>query len=713
MAYDIIVGRNESDRKKFGEQGVVLIGKGYVKMGRTTSLSNRILLDVVRSHVVLVCGKRGSGKSYTLGTICEGICNLPEEVSKNIAVIIFDTMGIFWTMKYPNEKDEELLKQWGVKPEGLTKINLYIPRGYYKTYKEDGIPVDYSFAIKPSELTPEDWRLTFGLHENDPLAIAIEKVVYEFQEGGITDYSIDDLTQKISEDSEIDVNTKNAAKNRFKATKGWGLFSTESTKISEMIQGGRISVLDLSAYTTGPGGWGVKNLVTGLISKKIFEERTIERKKEEIEMIKSGYSYLGSEEDYKKTKQPMVWLVLDECLPADSIVITDKAHTPMGDIIRRFKKGEQFKVLGYDTANKRYGHYDVENVYEKGLRKVLEITTETGRKIKTTHNHKVLSEEGFRYALEAESMATPLSQHYSTDKDKTKARLFGFIVGDEWVSEKIKGVGFAGSGNIEDLNLIKEDLSRLGFTSSNVYTRKTSSEITTSTGKKLKIKGTSRELTASTKAFNYFLKLNPPIGKKSRSNFLIPPWLLNATDGEKAEFLAALFGSDGHAPSPDKNIKSDFNAIRLSFYKLASLESNADEYANQIKKLLEDLGIKVSNVMKRKGNITKKGERTIRVDLTIAKSVENTIRFLEIVGYRYCKEKEDKCKKWLGYLKARQFVVRQREELRNKALSLHKPGFGKIRIGKKLNLPDYQIREWIYYKTKAGVPKGFPDFEEW
>ena len=63
MAYDIITGRNESDKKSFGDRGLTLIGKGYVKMGQYTSLSNRILMDIARSHVILVEGKRGSGKS--------------------------------------------------------------------------------------------------------------------------------------------------------------------------------------------------------------------------------------------------------------------------------------------------------------------------------------------------------------------------------------------------------------------------------------------------------------------------------------------------------------------------------------------------------------------------------------------------------------------------------------------------------------------------
>ena len=99
MAYDIIIGRDKSDSKKFGTKGLVYLGKGYVKMGSYTSLSNMIWLDVARSHVIMIAGKRGSGKSYTLGAIAEELCDLPEEVSENIAPLIFDTMGIFWTMK--------------------------------------------------------------------------------------------------------------------------------------------------------------------------------------------------------------------------------------------------------------------------------------------------------------------------------------------------------------------------------------------------------------------------------------------------------------------------------------------------------------------------------------------------------------------------------------------------------------------------------------
>ena len=116
MPYDIVIGRDDSDKKKFKERGLIYLGKGYVKMGNYTSLSNLIWMDVARSHVVLIAGKRGSGKSYSIGVMAEELADLPAEAKDNIACLIFDTMGIFWTMKYKNDKDILLLDEWNLKP---------------------------------------------------------------------------------------------------------------------------------------------------------------------------------------------------------------------------------------------------------------------------------------------------------------------------------------------------------------------------------------------------------------------------------------------------------------------------------------------------------------------------------------------------------------------------------------------------------------------
>src|SRR4030042_3673827 len=162
MPYDIIIGRGDSDKKKFGKEGLIYLGKGYVKMGNYTSLSNLIWMDIARSHVVLIAGKRGSGKSYSIGVIAEELSSLPKEVSQNIAPLIFDTMGIFWTMKYKNEKDKELLREWNLSPKNVP-VRVFVPYGKFEEYEKNQIPVDEKFALKASELEEGDWLLTFGL----------------------------------------------------------------------------------------------------------------------------------------------------------------------------------------------------------------------------------------------------------------------------------------------------------------------------------------------------------------------------------------------------------------------------------------------------------------------------------------------------------------------------------------------------------------------
>jgi len=337
MAYDIIIGRSVADRKSFGDDGTIFIGKSYVKMGRTTSLSNNVFLDVNRSHVILVSGKRGSGKSYSLAGIAEGISNLPPKYAQNISVLLFDTMGIFWTMKYKNEKDESLLKEWGLEGKGLN-VQVYAPKGKFKELKNQGIPVDFPFAIAPNELTGEDWQLTFGLTMTNPIAILIEKVLYDFTEQKILEYGIPDIIKAI-EKVDMDKDIKISAINQFRATQGWGLFDKKATPLKEIVQAGKVSVLDVSVYTYSEGGWGVKNLVIGLVSKKLFIERMIARKKEELKIIQEGYSYFKrKQESNEKDEFPLVWLVLDEAHEA----LPNEGQTPATEaLVTILREGRQ------------------------------------------------------------------------------------------------------------------------------------------------------------------------------------------------------------------------------------------------------------------------------------------------------------------------------------------------------------------------------------
>ncbi len=312
MDRNVVLGRTEGDRRKFGDKAAIFLGRHYVKMGQATSLSSNILLDVAKSHVILVSGKRGSGKSYTLSVIAEEISNLPEEVSQNLSVIMFDTMGVFWTMKYANEKEERLLSKWGMRPEKLDTVDVYIPEGYFEEYKKKGILGDYPFAIKTSELNAGDWANVFGLNLMDPIGVMIEKVVSGLQERRAS-YDIDDIVKNIERDKTFEKSVRDAAINLFSASKSWGLFKKKGTEIKDLLKRGRVSVLDTSCYSHVSGAWGIKTLVTGLVSRKLLVERMAARKLEELKNIKAGSSLLGlGDEEKSREEMPLVWLLIDE-----------------------------------------------------------------------------------------------------------------------------------------------------------------------------------------------------------------------------------------------------------------------------------------------------------------------------------------------------------------------------------------------------------------
>jgi len=332
--YDIILGRDASDKKALGNKGLVYIGKGYVKMGQYTSLSNKIFMDIAKSHVVLVAGKRGSGKSYTLGVIAEEISSLPKEVSQNIGSLIFDTMGIYWTMKYSNEKDRELLGDWQLKGKNLP-VRVFVPYGHYSDYVKKGVPVDEKFALDIKEMGAEDWILTFGLDMINPVSVLIQRTLASLRD---KEYDIEMILREIEKDFKSTLEVRNAAMGLFEAANTWGVFSKGEetpTRVEDLVTAGTTSVLDLSIYNS-VGAFNVRALVISLVSRKIFNQRMDARKKEEVNEVSKGFE-LASESEEKK-EYPLVWIFIDEAhefLPLGSKTVATDA------LVQLLREGRQ------------------------------------------------------------------------------------------------------------------------------------------------------------------------------------------------------------------------------------------------------------------------------------------------------------------------------------------------------------------------------------
>jgi DNA helicase HerA-like ATPase len=332
---DIVVGRDPDDLKKYGKKGCIFLGKHIVGKGNDYHLTNPVLMDVARPHIILVVGKRGSGKSYTSAVIAEEIIKLPEEVRNNLSCLMIDTMGIFWSMKNPNDKDLLLLNQWGMKPKGFEVQNI-VPVGLTEFYEKAGISYDGVFSIKPSELSAGDWALTFEISLFEPLGILLERTIKKLE----GDYSIDDIIDEIEKDKRSEEKEKLALENRFMSAKGWGIFSEKATPIEQILKSGIATVLDVSLQE-----WNVRNLMLGILAREIYQARVSARREEELAII-------GGEEI---KKVPMTWVIIDEV----HNFIPDRGETAAThEMITLIKQGRQpgiSLVLITQRPNKLHG----------------------------------------------------------------------------------------------------------------------------------------------------------------------------------------------------------------------------------------------------------------------------------------------------------------------------------------------------------------------
>ena len=184
-----VLGRRE---KKLG--ATLNIGRYYAL---DSSLGSNVYIDILRPHIVLICGKRGYGKSYTIGVFIEEIGRLEKEVKENLCVVVFNTLGIYWTTKFPNKEELDNIKRWGLKPEGF-EINLFVPKKYVKQYKKNKIDVK-PYSIRVSELSAFHWCQLFDIKPTLPLGIALTRAVLKMKDKHDL-FSISDLLVFIKDD---------------------------------------------------------------------------------------------------------------------------------------------------------------------------------------------------------------------------------------------------------------------------------------------------------------------------------------------------------------------------------------------------------------------------------------------------------------------------------------------------------------------------------
>lgn len=291
-------------------------------IGQTMDEDEDVTITVDKARTIFACGKRGTGKSYSLGNIIEEV----HEKMEDTVPLVVDPMGIYWTMAEPNEEQSDLLWDWGIKERGFD-VTVLVPGDPEERYGYDvlqemrrrGLEVE-SLILNPSDISPDGWCELFDLSINKPMGITLYRAVRSLSEEEEF-FTLDELIEAVEYDEKAGESTIDALINRLRMAREWGIFSEEYTDIWKVIDPTRINILDVSVLD--PGKYGLRNLVVYVLTKKIFDERSQARRREELDI---------------DVDVPKVWLFIDE---AHNFVPSGSSSLAKDTLIRWIKEGRQ------------------------------------------------------------------------------------------------------------------------------------------------------------------------------------------------------------------------------------------------------------------------------------------------------------------------------------------------------------------------------------
>jgi len=294
-----VIGRTPAKLNKLGTDLSVMLGKTFDSKAGEFSLGEEVLLDVNEPHMILICGKRGFGKSYTMGVIAEGLLSLAGEIRETFSMVIIDAMGVFWTIQQPSPDPFDKYKDWNVSPRGFP-MTVYYPEGLADKYRPYSQFFHMGFQLYPSELELPDWLYLLDISEGQAQAAVLSKIIKKVKAMRGRYYSLEDMLETL-EQLEVPDNISSALDRKLEKAGNWGIFSDQGQRIEDVFQPGSCLVFDLSGAGELP--WNVRTLLTALLCKKMYGKRAFVRTNEEISKI------LG---ESVNITFPLIWLFIDE-----------------------------------------------------------------------------------------------------------------------------------------------------------------------------------------------------------------------------------------------------------------------------------------------------------------------------------------------------------------------------------------------------------------
>jgi tRNA-splicing ligase RtcB len=446
------------------------------------------------------------------------------------------------------------------------------------------------------------------------------------------------------------------------------------------------------------------------------------------------------------------------CLSGDAMILHEHGYTRKIKECEDTWTREQIKCANFgeqiiDTPVRAFMAFQTK-------KKIYRVTTESGKKICATEDHPFYTPSGMirlkdiqkgKYVAvypfigvdyqqpsahiiitEEDLLKLPLDKNKSASILELKKRgLLPLKIDNEKLPYLLKVMGYVfGDGTLyftgnkgtiwfygqpEDLQAIREDILKIGFTPSRVYSRQRTHAIPTiyKTVKFSHIEH-SVKTTASSLALLLY-GLGVPLGNKSSQPYLLPRWIFQLERWQQRLFLASFFGAELSSPSTITHHGYNFYAPVLSMNKQATYKKNACRFLKQIQHLLNGFDVSSSLIRERKEFVNAHGIVSYRLRLMIHSTPENLLRLWTSIGFEYNAKRRYLANMAAHYLLIKERVLEKRRVTAVIAQQMKNSGIPRVRIYERLTSTHINrrfIERSLYEKRKTSprIASGFPPF---
>lgn len=338
----------------------------WVYLGRLSEYGKHygVRFAVRDEKVIAIFGKRGQGKSFTLGCLLEGLALAHDaseiaHVESPRACLLFDPLNIFqWidvsltdeVSGVSHELAEQVsrAREWGLQ---ATPINaqIFYPAGYADSvFREQS----HEFRLGVDGLGLDEWSALFGF---DMVREVRGQLVAELHDkvtssgwtsstgpvGASARPVIADYADCLSGDQDINSGiytdeTLRAVAQRLRAIASFEVFQGLGTPLSVLLRPGCVSVLLMNALPAD-----LRNVVVSVLVRRILASRARASAARKDILLNPALSDEARKrrQDIVAAAPPKTWIVVDE---AQDIIPSDRKTAATDSIVKLVKEGRNF-----------------------------------------------------------------------------------------------------------------------------------------------------------------------------------------------------------------------------------------------------------------------------------------------------------------------------------------------------------------------------------